>query len=63
MMRSLDDGMGRILHALRDARLERDTFLVFTSDNGGERESSLREEFLRWTGQMLPRQPATASNR
>ena len=36
MMRSLDQGIGRVLTALRRARLERDTLVIFTSDNGGE---------------------------
>ncbi|MBA2734258.1 MAG: sulfatase-like hydrolase/transferase [Acidobacteria bacterium] len=39
MMRSLDDGIGRVLQTLRDARLARDTLVIFTSDNGGERFS------------------------
>ena len=39
MMRSLDEGVGRVVKALRDARLERTTLVVFTSDNGGERFS------------------------
>ena len=39
MMRSLDSGIGRVLAALRRARLERDTLVIFTSDNGGERYS------------------------
>jgi arylsulfatase A-like enzyme len=39
MMRSMDDGIGRVLAALRRARLERDTLVIFTSDNGGERYS------------------------
>jgi arylsulfatase A-like enzyme len=39
MMRSLDEGIGRVLAALRRARLERDTLVIFTSDNGGERYS------------------------
>jgi arylsulfatase A-like enzyme len=39
MMKSLDDGVGEVLGALRRARLERDTLVVFTSDNGGERFS------------------------
>jgi arylsulfatase A-like enzyme len=39
MMQRLDDGVGRLLRALQDAGLERDTFVVFTSDNGGERYS------------------------
>ena len=39
MMRSLDAGVGAVLQALRDAGLERDTLVIFTSDNGGERFS------------------------
>jgi arylsulfatase A-like enzyme len=39
MMRSMDEGIGRVLTALRRARLERDTLVIFTSDNGGERYS------------------------
>ena len=39
MMQSLDSGIGRVLAALRRARLERDTLVIFTSDNGGERYS------------------------
>jgi len=39
MMKSLDDGVGRVLRALSDARLDRNTLVVFTSDNGGERFS------------------------
>ena len=39
MMRSLDDGIGRVLQALARAGRERDTLVIFTSDNGGERYS------------------------
>jgi arylsulfatase A-like enzyme len=39
MMKSLDDGVGEVLKALKRARLERDTLVIFTSDNGGERFS------------------------
>jgi arylsulfatase A-like enzyme len=39
MMRSLDSGVGRVMRALRASGLERDTLVVFTSDNGGERFS------------------------
>jgi len=39
MMKSLDDGIGKVLKALRGAKVERDTLVIFTSDNGGERFS------------------------
>ena len=39
MMRSLDEGVGRVLRALNAADLERKTLVIFTSDNGGERFS------------------------
>ena len=39
MMKSLDDGIGQVLKALAQAGLERDTLVIFTSDNGGERFS------------------------
>jgi arylsulfatase A-like enzyme len=39
MMRSLDGSIGRVMRALSDARLERRTLVLFTSDNGGERFS------------------------
>ena len=39
MMKSLDDGIGEVLAALSRAGLARDTLVVFTSDNGGERFS------------------------
>lgn len=41
MMRSLDDGVGRVLAALETAEMTRDTLVVFTSDNGGERFSHM----------------------
>lgn len=41
MMRSLDDSVGRVLSALDAAGMTRDTLLVFTSDNGGERFSHM----------------------
>ena len=37
MIRQMDEGIGRILAALKSAGVERDTLVVFTSDNGGER--------------------------
>ena len=39
MMRSLDEGIGRVLRALEEAGHARRTLVVFTSDNGGERFS------------------------
>jgi Arylsulfatase A and related enzymes len=39
MMKGLDDGIGRVMKALSDAKLHRDTLVIFTSDNGGERFS------------------------
>ena len=39
MMKSLDDGIGEVLRALTQAGLDRDTLVIFTSDNGGERFS------------------------
>jgi arylsulfatase A-like enzyme len=35
----MDAGIGRVLKALDRAKLERDTLVIFTSDNGGERYS------------------------
>ncbi len=39
MAERLDQGVGRLLRTLEDSGLSRDTFVVFTSDNGGERYS------------------------
>jgi arylsulfatase A-like enzyme len=39
MMKALDDGLGKVLDALARHGLDRDTVIVFTSDNGGERFS------------------------
>jgi arylsulfatase A-like enzyme len=39
MMKSLDDGIGAVLRALDRAGLTRNTLVIFTSDNGGERFS------------------------
>lgn len=39
MVRSLDDGIGRIMRMLARAGHDRDTLVIFTSDNGGERFS------------------------
>jgi arylsulfatase A-like enzyme len=37
MIRHMDEGVGRIIAALRDIDAAEDTLVVFTSDNGGER--------------------------
>ena len=54
MVKSMDAGIGRVLDALRRARLDRNTLVIFTSDNGGERYSynwpfSLQKLYL-WEG-------------
>ena len=41
MVRSMDEGIGRVLDALRRRGLERDSLVVFTSDNGGARFSHM----------------------
>jgi len=41
MMQSLDGGIGRVLDAVRQGRGNDNTFVVFTSDNGGERFSKI----------------------
>jgi arylsulfatase A-like enzyme len=39
MMRSLDQGVGQVMKALKATGLDRNTLVIFTSDNGGERFS------------------------
>ena len=39
MMKRMDIGIGRVLKALDRANMTRDTLVIFTSDNGGERYS------------------------
>ena len=39
MMKSLDDGIGEVLRTLDRTGLSRNTLVIFTSDNGGERFS------------------------
>jgi arylsulfatase A-like enzyme len=39
MMKSLDDGIGKIMQTLDDAQLTSQTIVIFTNDNGGERYS------------------------
>src|SRR4029078_7083816 len=72
MMKSMDSGIGRVLRAFSRPARERDTLLIFTSDNGGERysfnwpfsfqkldlfEGGLRvPAILRWPGVIASRQ-------
>ena len=39
MIHHMDEGIGRILSTLKKLKIEKDTLVVFTSDNGGERYS------------------------
>jgi len=39
MVREMDSAIGRILRALEHSRISKNTVVVFTSDNGGERFS------------------------
>src|SRR5437588_323989 len=39
MIRHMDEGIGKVLQALKSIGAARDTLVVFTSDNGGERFS------------------------
>ena len=54
MMKSLDDGIGEVLKALAQAGLSRNTLVIFTSDNGGERFSYnwpfTGQKFSLWEG-------------
>jgi arylsulfatase A-like enzyme len=68
MMKSLDDGIGKIMQALDDAKLSEETIVIFTNDNGGEKfsdngglskakmtlwEGGIRvPAFVRWPGKI-----------
>lgn len=70
MMKSLDDGVGMIMRTLDEEHLSRETIIIFTNDNGGERyshngaftnrkgtlwEGGIRvPAFVRWTGKIKP---------
>jgi arylsulfatase A-like enzyme len=70
MVKRLDFQVGRVLNALRSLQLERNTIVIFTSDNGGERfsdtwpfsgrknellEGGLRvPTIMRWPGKIRP---------
>ncbi|WP_414639215.1 sulfatase-like hydrolase/transferase [Archangium sp.] len=56
MMKNMYAGIGRVLKALERANLERNTLVIFTSDNGGERylyhcgRTTRSRRRSRWTG-------------
>lgn len=59
MMKSMDAGIGRVLRALQRAKIHRDTLVIFTSDNGGERYSfnwpfSFQKMYLYEGGTRVP---------
>jgi arylsulfatase A-like enzyme len=59
MMRSMDAGIGRVLQALQQQGQDRNTLVIFTSDNGGERYSyhwpfSFQKWFLYEGGIRVP---------
>src|SRR5262245_10233304 len=59
MMTRMDAGIGRVLKALERAKIERDTLVIFTSDNGGERYSynwpfSFQKMYLNEGGTRVP---------
>lgn len=47
LIEHMDDGIGRVLAALRDAGLEQDTLVLFTSDNGGDLPAGARNGAVR----------------
>lgn len=54
MMKSLDDGIGKIMQALDDEQLSHQTLVIFTNDNGGEKYSDQgglsKAKFTLWEG-------------
>jgi arylsulfatase A-like enzyme len=59
MVKSMDAGIGRVLKALERAKIDRDTLVIFTSDNGGERYSynwpfSFQKMYLNEGGTRVP---------
>jgi arylsulfatase A-like enzyme len=70
MMKSLDDAIGEIMKTLEDQSMTKNTLVIFTSDNGGEKFSDMGQykgsklslweggirvpAFVRWPGKMKP---------
>jgi arylsulfatase A-like enzyme len=70
MMKSLDDAVGNIMRTLEDQQLSKNTLVIFTNDNGGEKfsdmgglsnskmsvwEGGIRvPAFVRWPGKIKP---------
>jgi len=52
MMQAMDEGVGKVLAALDRTRVARDTIVIFTSDNGGERFSDTWP-FIGLKGELL----------
>ncbi|HSU27161.1 MAG TPA: sulfatase-like hydrolase/transferase [Chitinophagaceae bacterium] len=54
MMKSLDDGVGMIMKTLEEENLAKNTIVIFTNDNGGERYSDnggfSNAKFTLWEG-------------
>lgn len=54
MMKSLDEGVGKIMKALEETQLSHNTLVIFTNDNGGEKYSNngglTRAKMTLWEG-------------
>ena len=54
MVKSIDDAVGNILNVLEEEKLSRNTVIIFTSDNGGEKFSNMgiyqKAKFHLWEG-------------
>lgn len=50
MVAALDDGVGLIMKTLTELGLDRNTLVIFSNDNGGERNGSSNAPLLGWKG-------------